>query len=248
MLITAWGDNGAECSVFSALPSFVFAADVAFGIDDHNGEFRRIAGFDRSDALLADMTDIMNGDESDGRNPDKYLLYNQYFSGIFDKAVLPDSERRYSEYAVKLKEAAKRAGEFSYIFHTLAALCEVLALKANLGNLMRDAYRKKDCDKLRSLLEERYRKLPSLIKAFYELFRSQWYKENKPFGFEIHQVRIGGLLLQTEDAIRRIEGYLDGKIDEILELNEDIADVFRTDNKSLTTMYNYAQFSANVLV
>lgn len=248
VLITAWGDNGAECSVFAALPTFVLASDLAFGRKDHEEEFRRVAKFDRADALLPDLIDTLRGDEGDGRNPDKYLLYNQYFCGIFDKAVLPDCEELYADYAKRLRDAATRAGTFSYLFKTLAALCDVLSVKANLGNLTRAVYRTGDRAAMQALLKERYRRLPGLIKTFYRSFRRQWNLENKPFGFEVHQVRIGGLLLQTEDAVRRIEAYLRGDVTEIPELKEDLIDVFHTENKTLTTMYNYAQFTANVLI
>ena len=41
---------------------------------------------------------------------------------------------------------------------------------------------------------------------------------NKPFGFEIMDIRYGGVISRIETAKARLEDYLDGKIDSLPEL------------------------------
>ena len=45
-------------------------------------------------------------------------------------------------------------------------------------------------------------------------------KENKPFGFEVHEIRIGGVLLRLKSCRQRIIDFCNGKIHSIDELEE----------------------------
>ena len=60
------------------------------------------------------------------------------------------------------------------------------------------------------------------MENFYSAFRNRWYKDNKPFGFEVQDVRIGGLLQRIKNAIITLTEYLNGKIQNIEELEETI--------------------------
>ena len=52
----------------------------------------------------------------------------------------------------------------------------------------------------------------------YEAFKTVWFTENKPFGFEIHDLRLGVLKMRLEQLRIRVKDYLSGKIDKIEEL------------------------------
>ena len=45
-------------------------------------------------------------------------------------------------------------------------------------------------------------------------------KENKPFGFEVQDIRIGGLIQRLKTAEKRIGEYINGESDCIPELEE----------------------------
>ena len=45
-------------------------------------------------------------------------------------------------------------------------------------------------------------------------------KENKPFGFEVQNIRLGGLRSRLEYAARTLCRYLGGELDTIAELDE----------------------------
>lgn len=71
---------------------------------------------------------------------------------------------------------------------------------------------------LESLISD-YERLIVLIDEFYNAFKEQWEKENKPNGFEVQDIRIGGLRLRVQHCKERIENFVSGKISAIEELN-----------------------------
>ena len=65
--------------------------------------------------------------------------------------------------------------------------------------------------------------LPEAIAAMERLcgaFREQWLRTAKPFGLEIIQVRHAGQIARLKETVLRIGEYLDGKADEIPELEQ----------------------------
>ena len=72
------------------------------------------------------------------------------------------------------------------------------------------------------LLLNDYRECERRLNAFYESFRAQWMREAKGFGFERHDIRIGGLMQRLKNCSRLLEDYLRGEIDCIEELEQDI--------------------------
>ena len=65
-----------------------------------------------------------------------------------------------------------------------------------------------------------------MLIAFLDDFKSQWYKENKPFGFEKHEMRLGGLIQRTRSCRQRLEAYIKGEINRIEEIEEEILDPY----------------------
>ena len=55
-----------------------------------------------------------------------------------------------------------------------------------------------------------------------------WEKENKPFGWEIQDVRIGGLIRRIKTCGERIEKYLAGEITTIEELDNELLPLSNT--------------------
>lgn len=78
------------------------------------------------------------------------------------------------------------------------------------------------------------------LEEFYTAYEKQWMWENKPHGFDIIDIRLGGLLKRFEHAKQRILQYAKGEIERIEELEEPVLEVnnwvFSEMNK--TTFYN----------
>ena len=227
IFFTMWGDDGAEASPFSVLPAMYCAARFAEGEYDEakiKQGFKELIGIDFDDFVLLDIPDITNSGENHGKvtGVNKYTLYNDYFLGIYDSIIDGAKNEIYHKTAKNLGRLSEN-GEYRYIFRTVQSLCNVLAIKNDLGIRTRKAYKSGGKEALQALLED-YNKTENALKVFYEDFRLQWYKENKPFGFEVHDARIGGLILRTQGCRRRLEAYIAGEIDCIEELEEKILD------------------------
>lgn len=145
------------------------------------------------------------------------LLYNDIFLGCFDSVVTNDSGKLFKNVASLLK--GKGGEEFGYIFNNLSDLCSVLAVKAELGVKLREAYQKKDITALKGYAGE-LTELEQAVESFYQSLKERWLKENKPFGFEVQCIRLGALKQRIAYARETLGEYLEGNIPQIAELEE----------------------------
>ena len=58
------------------------------------------------------------------------------------------------------------------------------------------------------------------LEAFYRAYKKQWFTENKPHGFDVQEIRIGGLMVRVRSCAERLQEFYDGKIEGIEELEE----------------------------
>lgn len=225
VFLTLWGDDGAECSKFALLPSLYYAAEIARGNSDlHRIKegFRQKFGIGFDDFMLLDLVGTPN-ENRDIVNPERYMLFNDCFLGVLDSTIEEEGASRcYLPCAQKLK-ALEGGREYGYLFATMRSLCEVLAVKFELGARTRKAYNAKDMEALRQIAGE-YGVLLERLDTFYDCFREQWFRENKPNGFELHDIRLGGLIQRVKHCRDRLNRYLSGGIAALSELEEPLLD------------------------
>lgn len=224
VFITLWGDDGAECSTYAVLPAIVSAACIAHGVTDENEikeYFKKFTGCNYDDFMMLDLPDKAEGVPfTDIMNPCKYQLYNDCFLGICDSVIEPGDGEYYSGLAKKLSDAVCRTNQYSYIFDAVSKLCSVLEIKSGIGIRTRDVYKTKSKKELDDLIAD-YEKMIERTKSFYAAFRNQWFTENKANGFEVQDIRLGGLIMRMQNCRDRLIDYRDGKIDSIPELEEE---------------------------
>ena len=222
VFITVWKDDGAESSLFSVLPSLFYAAQYADGVSDMkeiSARFSKLIGIDWDLFTALDLPNLAGGEEKP-KNACKYMLYSDPFLGIFDRSVDPSRKICFSQ-AKGLLERSAGDKRFGYIFRTLADLCAVLEIKYDLGVRTRALYRSHDMDGLCLLLGD-YAECERRIAVFYASFCAQWEREAKRFGFEMHDVRLGGLLQRIRHCRRILEDYLRGEILTVEELEQEV--------------------------
>jgi hypothetical protein len=129
----------------------------------------------------------------------------------------PDLECKLSDEGVDLKTLSKDA-EYGYIFRTLACLCSVLTYKHDLGLQTRRAYQTGDKETLYRLAVEIYPETATRLERLYDAFCAQWEKECKLEGFEVHDIRLGGLIQRVRHCQKVLLQYINGEIDEIAPL------------------------------
>lgn len=112
-------------------------------------------------------------------------------------------------------------GEFKYLFDTLSSLADLLAIKYDLGIRTRKAYKQGDICLLKQLIKD-YTLTEQRLHTFYKNFKGLWFRENKPQGWEVHDIRLGGLDKRLSYCKKTLCAYVDGKIKKIPELEEEI--------------------------
>lgn len=241
VFFTMWGDNGAEASLFAVLPAMFYTAQLIKGIEDEariKRNFKTFTGIAFDDYMELDIPGIAELPENHGKpvNPSKYMLYNDYFCGLHDSLTNAGRNAIYARSSEKLAALAKDES-YGYIFVPVKALCDVLALKNDIGIRTRSAYRSKDMNEIKRIIAE-YDVISERLEVFYKTFKKQWFRENKPFGFEVQDARIGGLMQRTKSCAERLRAFADGVIDRIPELEEEILDPECSDGRKRELQYN----------
>ena len=227
VFFTLWGDYGGECSKFSLLPTLFYASEIIRGNTDEVGiweNFQNQFGVSFEDFLLLDLPGTPNDMAGEICNAEKYMLYNDCFTGIMDAQIQGGEGDRFARCAQKLANLEKLP-EWGYLFATQKHLCHVLALKAELGVRTRKAYGARDRGTILELLED-YRNVAARLKQFHAVYRRQWLEENKPHGFDVQDIRLGGLVARVESCAERLRQFADGTIDRIEELEEEQLNYF----------------------
>ena len=221
IFFTLWGDDGAECSRFALLPSLFYAAQRAQGNRDEadiRQKFEKKFGISWDAFILLDLPYSPNQKPDGVVDCEKYLLYNDPFQGLLDSTLAGGEGAQFARCAEAL-ERVQAEGEWAYLFRTQQDLCRVLERKAELGVRTRAAYQAGDKEALTALVSD-YQETESRLAVFYESFRRQWDQENKRSGFEVQDIRLGGLRQRMEHCRKTLERYLAGEIGSIQELDE----------------------------
>ena len=254
-LVTFWGDNGAECSVFSVLSTIYALADENYLGNTERGHLN-----ERMEALFGNSYDEFKnlenanvteqGTVKDGIdiNPSKYLLYGDSLLGTFDYYCRPEMEKFFRRNAEELESYGEKNGRFKFLFETLAKLCRVLEIKSTLGLKMTEAYKTKDKCALKSIATRLIPECCKRLKNFYAAFTEQWKKENRLSGLEVGDIRLGGLILRLEETAEILSDYVSGKINRIEELEGNRL-AFYVNKKGKDTVNNayVSQISGSVL-
>lgn len=220
---TAWGDDGAECSVFATLPMLAAQSELSHGeynLDNLNSRFKALTDVDYQYFANIENVNRVGDYELRTQNPSKYMLYNDPLMGVVDCLVVDGDKERLKEFIRAVDNGD--GGQYSYIFEHLKDLAEVVYYKYDLGVKLREAYKSKNREKLREFSSVILPKLLRKIDKFYNSFRKRWYKDNKPFGFDVQDIRIGGLIQRVKNAITTLKEYLKGERETIPELEETI--------------------------
>ena len=228
-MVTSWGDNGNEASAFSVLPSIAYYGYLTYFDSEVNDAFKSFfegatsVSFDRF--MLVDLANYLSNNVKDLNSANKHFLYNDILLGLMDTAVEKKYPSMFKKYANQIFENLGNFGEFEYLFYTQYKLLNTLSKKVMLGVLLREAYKEKDITKLKKLVS----KLKSTVKAldqFHETFETQWSRENKAFGYEIQDLRIGGIRSRMLTAIEKVSAYINGELELIEELEVDLLDYY----------------------
>ena len=100
------------------------------------------------------------------------------------------------------------------------ALVRTLAAKLAYELDILAAWKSKDRMALVRLAEKSLPVLIARMKEFDEVFRADWYRTSRPFGYELIQKRNAAQIARLEEAKRRLTDWLAGRAETIEELDE----------------------------
>ena len=229
----AWKDNGGEAPPGADLLGFAMFAENCWSEDcendaEHFRNARILTGADYEGFYeVGSVDELLDGLSLQGLeppNPQKYFLWQDILLGQYDQeASLADFASVYAEKAERLEEFL-RSGRYEpdarYHLELAAKLCRVLERKVDIGVRLKQAYDDGDADTLRAIQEELTGELYGRLTALYTIHREAWHHFYKPFGWEVADIKYGGLFTRLRTSALRLGQYLDGEIACIEELEE----------------------------
>lgn len=221
---TMWGDDGQETPHIAALLSLQQFAEAQYTQDPSYEliaqRFELFNGQKADDFFLLDRFDQTPGvakDNPGGSNVSKLALYEDLLFGIYDATLsnYPLTEW-YQELAAELTKVSPTEMT-APLFTFYQQLAEVLAMKVGIGQRVWQAYQEQNQPELHQISLEIQQLIPALEKLHHD-HRTVWFQWYKPFGWEILQLRYGGLIQRAQQAVWRLNAYLAGEVDALPEL------------------------------
>ncbi len=229
-IATAWGDNGQECNLITALYGFQVWAEMGY----HEGIFHEEYTKNRFKACVgvsADaFLDISRLDEVDGvvpppnfyvADPTKYMLFEDpLFETMGDDSQHFKLSPYYKKMTTVMEKHRDENPEFKKMFEFFVRLSAAVEKKCIWHENAAKCVREKDrvtAQMLSELAPEIIAKIQELSLAWEDF----WMDTNKPYGFDAIEVRLGGVMARMETAGRHMKDFADGLIDTIPGLDEE---------------------------
>lgn len=228
MFVTAWGDDGGEASVYSVLPSLLLCSELMYGNEEQSG-----ARSEEKSAFLWGYTakefrslDTANAVRQNCAfrgcygSTSKIAFYEDILLGIASGYLPQNASGDFAAAAQKLAALSKKKSEYAYLFKTLSKLCDFNALKSRLEREIYAAYHRRAYGEMNQIVKQ-FGDLKRKELAFYNAFDKQWHYENKSVGFEVQNIRFGGVRQSLDYAEKRLRLWSEGKLEKIEELEEE---------------------------
>ncbi len=227
IFVTLWGDNGAETPFATAYPILQLFAEHTYqkevSIEKVSERFEFCADGHFADFMNLKLLDETPGVMEDNMNTSmtsKVLLYQDSLIGLYDENVRGLSLGEHYQQLVPVLEKAKQENPaWEALFDFYEQLARVLADKAEIGLKILTAYQNNDFDQMKSILLtlDRIKKNVDLLR---QKHRNVWFSAYKPFGWEVIDIRYGGVMTRMDSVKYRIQEWLEGRIPRIEELEE----------------------------
>ena len=226
---TIWGDNSTERNTFSVLPTLIHFAEHFFTKDTPDElwcakRLEAVCGENYEDFVAVSKLDEVEGYLSPNiyhQTPSRILRWQDVLLG------LQDENRKgfyFSEYYSALKErfaiCKENSKHFSLMFDFYENVANVLAIKADIGHKLVCAYKDGNTEFLKEATEKILPELVQRAEKLRRAHRTVFLSNYKAVGWEVLDIRYGGMIARVKTAIDRLNSYLSGEITEIEELLE----------------------------
>jgi len=219
---TIW-HNGSESCLIMSLPLLAMYADYdytgRYDEDSVRACFRAACGLSYDDFMLMEQPEYPHGDNY-FTGLSRALTYNDPLLGLLDKQIAPMDTGAYYRFLSRNMEGIESGkADFAPAFEVIRLLTSLLENKADFGVRLKAAYDEKNLAALAALYSET-EVIIEKIHALRKAHRAAWMKYNKSFGWEVHDIRYGGLAMRFDTVRDTLLAYLEGSIDHIDELDQ----------------------------
>lgn len=242
-----WGDDGTENNLFSAMLGWQLFAEHGYARELDEEKLRKrfafCTGGNYDDFMDIKYLDEVPGTKEDNMgmsNPSKYLLWQNIMAGLYDKHIEGlQLNEHYTKVAKRMRECIGRNGKYDFVFQLLEKVSSVLSIKAEIGLQLTEAYKGRNQEALRRMLNEILPELKHRAQALRQFHMELWFKTNKALGWDILDIRYGGLLMNIDTTTQRLQHFLHGDIDRIEELEEER--LYIDEKPGMPAIYTYSK-------
>lgn len=215
---TIWNDGG-EANLIMAIAGLAWYADYDYkgGYNEETVRetFRNSCRQEYDDFMKIELLEYPHGGPV---GICRSLLYNDPLIGLMDKQIEGmDTIAYYKNVSEQIQNLHLGAEYLQPAFIMIQRLCSLLENKADFGVRLKKAYDAGDMEMLKELADE-CETIIAKIGNLREVHRKAWMRFNKPFGWEVLDIRYGGMLMRFETTQMRIQEYVTGQIDSMEEL------------------------------
>ncbi len=244
VFVTAWGDDGGETNLLSALYGMqVYAEyDYTASFDSKNlaERFSFCTGQSADDFLkLTEFLKIPNDNVDVISVWSKILLFEDPLIPLFEIDRAPvDMVTHYKGLYDYYSKISTNDTYFIKLWNCYATLAKALYEKSKWYEIAPKAVRTKDVCLATSAVEQG----EAIINALSELkfaWLELWDLTNKPNGFEVIDIRLGGQISRFNTAIYKMKAFAEGNIIDIPELSSEKLTYLRNANGVLSVLHKW---------
>ncbi|WP_090236944.1 beta-N-acetylhexosaminidase [Fictibacillus solisalsi] len=227
VFVTLWGDNGAETPFSAAYPILQLFAEHTYHpvvMPEQTAErFAFCCGGHFDDFMMLKLLDETPGVMKDNMNTSmtsKVALFQDILIGLYDENIRGlELGEHYRNLVPELEMARLRNPEWEDLFGFYEQMARVLSVKTELGLQLKEAYDQNDVEEVRSILPK-LDWIQSNVDDLRKRHRNIWFSAYKPFGWEVIDIRYGGVITRIDSVKYRINEWLEGRLARIEELEE----------------------------
>lgn len=257
VITTSWSDDSSECPADTCMLGVALFAEHGYNRNVDMEEFKKrlkfFTGLSYETYMMEEQFDMIPGikDCAHMDTPSKYLFYQDPLCGAFeyhakvlqDKGLTAHFENIEKYFVEHLNETDDP--KIKTTLNVYKCFAQVMTLKWNLGLNLIEAYKNKDKAKLSKIITEQINPLINYLHDFKWAVYEQWYMNNKGNGFEILDIRYGGMISRLNTTIRHLQKYIDGTIDRIPELEEERIKIKDSESETGAIHFNQYAFIAS---
>ena len=220
VFVTAWNNSNEGCLMLTLLALSWYADTDYRGYFDEDGAretFKNAMLLNYDDFYMLDNIEHLGGTKF---AMSKVCFWNDPLLGLIDAHIQHvDAGKFYREKSECYAALPKDQKEFTPVFEVIKAFTSLLENKADFGVRLKRAYDANDRDTLAAMRDE-CDVVIEKINAYADAQYKAWLAYYKPFGWEVLDLRYGGLIHRFGTVKKRIDAYLSGELKKIDELEE----------------------------